>query len=316
MKKCFINNYRLLFRCFSLKSSLFSQKMAQSKFEYVKGFERDEHCLPNCYIVVRIDGRGFSKFADDHKFSKPNDLTALELMNQAAISVMENFKEIVIAYGQSDEYSFVFRRNAEQFNRRVFKITSNVNSLFASSYVFHWSQFFKDTQLLYPPAFDARLVLYPMDNNLRDYLSWRQADVHINNLHNTCFWNLVQKKNMTTREANEKLKGTVSSDKNEMLFHDFGINYNNELPIFRKGTIILRKSITENGRKRNVIEKISDDLIGDRFWIENKEVFGDNYAEELLKTGQKEIRGKKSKTKEVEKKEKKSEGNDAAISSN
>lgn len=40
-----------------------------------------------------------------------------------------------------------------------------------------------------------------MDNNLRDYLSWRQADVHINNLYNTCFWNLVQKKNMTTHEV-------------------------------------------------------------------------------------------------------------------
>lgn len=113
MRENLIKNFRLFLRNISIKS-----KMAQSKFEYVKGFERDEHCLPNCYIVVRIDGRGFSKFADDHKFVKPNDLSALELMNQAAISVMEKFKEIVIAYGQSDEYSFVFRRNAEQFKRR------------------------------------------------------------------------------------------------------------------------------------------------------------------------------------------------------
>ena len=28
----------------------------------------------------------------------------------------------------------------------------------------------------YPPAFDSRTVLYPTDKNLRDYLSWRQAD--------------------------------------------------------------------------------------------------------------------------------------------
>ncbi|XP_033232066.1 probable tRNA(His) guanylyltransferase [Belonocnema kinseyi] len=270
-------------------------KMAKSKFEYVKSFERDEHCLPNCYVVVRIDGRGFSKFSDEHEFLKPNDLTALELMNRAARSVMENFKEIVFAFGQSDEYSFVFRRNAEQFKRRVFKITSNVNSLFASSYVFYWSKFFKEKKLRYPPAFDARLVLYPMDNNLRDYLSWRQADVHINNLHNTCFWNLVQKKNMTTNEANERLKGTVSSDKNEMLFHDFGINYNNELPIFRKGTILMRKAVpAEHGKTKNEIITIFDDLIGDRFWIENTQLFGQRYAEELQKSLQltRERRGK------------------------
>jgi tRNA(His) guanylyltransferase len=30
--------------------------------------------------------------------------------------------------------------------------------------------------------FDARAVLYPSDRTLRDYLSWRQADTHINNL--------------------------------------------------------------------------------------------------------------------------------------
>lgn len=52
----------------------------------------------------------------------------------------------------------------------------------------------------------------------------------------------------------------------------------------------------------------------DRFWIENREVFGDNYAEELLKTGQKQCRGRKTKTREIEEKEKKSEANDAAIS--
>ena len=28
----------------------------------------------------------------------------------------------------------------------------------------------------YPPTFDARVVLYPSEQNLRDYLSWRQAD--------------------------------------------------------------------------------------------------------------------------------------------
>ena len=53
---------------------------------------------------------------------------------------------------------------------------TNVVSLFSSSYVFYWPEFFTDTQLQYPPAFDARVVLYPTDQNLKDYLSWRQAD--------------------------------------------------------------------------------------------------------------------------------------------
>ena len=117
MKSNFLKSVGLQLR-FLIKRTFNTTKMAKSKFEYVKTFERDEHCLPNCYIVVRIDGRGFSKFSDDHNFEKPNDLTALELMNKAAQSVMQNFNEIVFAFGQSDEYSFVFRRNAEQFKRR------------------------------------------------------------------------------------------------------------------------------------------------------------------------------------------------------
>jgi tRNA(His) guanylyltransferase len=37
-------------------------------------------------------------------------------------------------------------------------------------------------KLQYIPSFDARTVCYPTDKNLRDYLSWRQCDCHINNM--------------------------------------------------------------------------------------------------------------------------------------
>ena len=33
---------------------------------------------------------------------------------------------------------------------------------------------------------------------------------------------------MTNKMAQERLKGTFSNDKNEILFSEFGINYNNE----------------------------------------------------------------------------------------
>lgn len=79
---------------------------------------------------------------------------------------------------------------------------TNVNSLFASSYVYHWPRFFQGKELYYPPSFDARVVLYPTDKNLRDYLAWRQADAHVNNLYNTCFWNLVLKGKLTPTQVN------------------------------------------------------------------------------------------------------------------
>lgn len=51
--------------------------MANSKFEYVKHFEQQDPILPNTFFILRIDGRGFTKFTELHSFVKPNDLRAL-----------------------------------------------------------------------------------------------------------------------------------------------------------------------------------------------------------------------------------------------
>jgi len=36
-------------------------KMANTRFEYVKQYEQDDGLLPGCWIVVRLDGKGFSR---------------------------------------------------------------------------------------------------------------------------------------------------------------------------------------------------------------------------------------------------------------
>lgn len=45
---------------------------------------------------------------------------------------------------------------------------------------------------------------------------------------------------MTGTDAELHLKGTVSADKNEILFSRFGVNYNKEPEIWRKGTVVFR----------------------------------------------------------------------------
>ncbi len=77
----------------------------------------------------------------------------------------------------------------------------------------------------------------------------------------------------------ERLKGSFAKDKNEILFSEFGINYNNEPEQFRKGTSIFRKKVeleTEDGGKkmRNKIIIHDGDIIGDAFWTENAHLLG------------------------------------------
>ena len=77
---------------------------------------------------------------------------------------------------QTPTRSFLLRKSTSLYNRRQSKIVSTLTSLFSSSYVFHWSLYFPDTPLVYPPSFDGRIVLYPGTKQVKDYFAWRQAD--------------------------------------------------------------------------------------------------------------------------------------------
>lgn len=287
--------------------------MAGSRFEYVKLFENQERLLPGCWAVIRLDGRSFTKFAKVHNFTKPNDEHALRLCNAAAAMVLQSFDEhLAFAFGQSDEYSFILKRESTLFSRRHAKILSTIVSLFSSAYIALWPKFMT-TSLCDIPSFDGRVVLYPTTKHLRDYMCWRQADVHINNLFNTTFWALIQLGGMSTQEAERLLKGTLSKDKHEILFSQFGINYNNELEMFRKGSLLANankvththlysdasggiftkksrgsgfalSTVPDNAgnqteKKENelsdtTVVAIHEDIIGDQFWNQNPQILG------------------------------------------
>lgn len=261
--------------------------MANSRFEYVKQFERENFLLPETYIVIRVDGKGFHKFSEHYNFQKPNDVRALQVMNAAAHDMMTHFPDISLAYGDSDEFLFLLRRKCQLFERREMKLVSTFASFMSVFYLMEWNKEFPekpiDPQRL--PTFDARAVVYPNAETVRDYFSWRQADCHINNLYNTAFWHLVLTCNLSRQDAEQELLGTLASDKNEILFLRCGVNYNREPEMFRKGTVIVReydqwkgeagtetsnkqKQKAEKSRRKAQIKFYHQDIIGDEFWAE------------------------------------------------
>lgn len=54
-------------------------------------------------LQIQSDQNGH-RFSDEHEFSKPNDLRALRLMDHAAQNLMEEYPDIVLGFGESDEY--------------------------------------------------------------------------------------------------------------------------------------------------------------------------------------------------------------------
>lgn len=73
-------------------------------------------------------------------------------------------------------------------------------------------------------------------------------------------------------QAEKRLCGTVSADKNEILFQEFNVNYNEELEIFKRGTILLRKNLIENNTSKNVIVDVHDDMLKEKFWKEHSKI--------------------------------------------
>lgn len=148
--------------------------------------------------------------------------------------------------------SFILGPECRLYERRSEKILSTIVSFFTSAYCLHWPSHFPNVALTAPyPSFDGRAVCYPTLKTLRDYLSWRQVDCHVNNLYNTVFWALVERGGMSNRAAEEALKGTYAAEKNEILWGRFGVNYNHVEGVFRKGSVVFRDvRVVEGGKLR------------------------------------------------------------------
>ena len=222
--------------------------MAKSQYEYVKAYEQPDALLPDCWLVVRVDGHRFHAFSAAHNWHKPQDDRQIVLMNETATRVMHAYTDITLAIGMSDEYSFVLPPHTQLYGRRRDKLTSCICSLFSSTYTLLYSQHFP-TPPTYPPHFDARTVLYPSAATLHDYLRWRQVDCHINHLYNLSYTHMRARSNEPTGAAVEAELGALdSAGKNEMLWREFGINYNSEKAVYRKGSIIVWERFSKDDK--------------------------------------------------------------------
>ena len=71
----------------------------------------DITCICSSFNTLWVDSVSwklltFDRFSQVHEFEKPNDEAALNLLNSCSAAVLEEFPDIIFAYGYSDEYRF------------------------------------------------------------------------------------------------------------------------------------------------------------------------------------------------------------------
>ncbi|UKB85236.1 hypothetical protein LF887_06315 [Chryseobacterium sp. MEBOG06] len=199
------------------------------KFEKIENLMRtneafsEQYILPENYIIVRLDGKGFTKLTKEKlSLEKPFDEKFSQVMTKTVEHLFNSGFRILYGYTQSDEISLLIHKDDHTFSRK----TRKINSVLAGEASAFFSLQFNEICV-----FDCRVISAPNQNMILDYFCWRQEDSHRNSLSAYCYWTL-RNNSFNAKQAAEKIEKMSMSDKNEMLFQ-YGINYNNA-PLWQK----------------------------------------------------------------------------------
>lgn len=94
----------------------------------------DYKVMPNCYTLVMLDGRSFSKMVKN-KFELPFDDNFIDMMNETAKYICKKIQGALFAYVQSDEISILLSDKGDTFfGGRLNKMQSIIASMAASKF--------------------------------------------------------------------------------------------------------------------------------------------------------------------------------------
>ena len=197
--------------------------MTQQQFEaQMRAGEvlHNERVPADKWTIVRVDGRGFSRFTEAN-FSKPFDDRFYDLMSQTARALMQEWDGLY-AYFESDEISLLLPRDWTHFGRSWEKIVS-LCAATASAY------FTQGSGLI--ALFDARIWVGDDATSVADYFRWRQSDAARCALNGWCYWTL-RAANKTPAAATRALDGLTREAKVTML-RERGVMWD-DLPMWQQ----------------------------------------------------------------------------------
>jgi tRNA(His) guanylyltransferase len=184
---------------------------------------RDLRALPETWPVIRVGGRGFSKFTED-RFAKPFDPRFHEIMCSVAERLLLELQALYV-YTESDEISVLLPRESDLFDREVEQLISIAAGLASATFTQGCGEI---------AHFHARLWLGPSAQHVAEYFRWRQANAAHGCLNAWCYWAL-RKDGFDEEASTRQLRGKSASELQELLFQR-GINLNNLPEWQRRGT--------------------------------------------------------------------------------
>lgn len=165
-------------------------------------------------LVIRLDGRSFSKFTKP--FDRPFDADFRNVMKATTEHLVAKTNAIV-GYTQSDEITLVLppqRDNGEfLFNGKKYKILSNLAAMATSKFVIDANKYWPDHVEKMVPSFDCRAFNVESDIEAMNHVLWRYKDCVRNSIsmvaHSNFSHTELHKKSTTEKLSMLRLRKNV-----------------------------------------------------------------------------------------------------------
>jgi tRNA(His) guanylyltransferase len=178
------------------------------------------------YTIIRVDGKSFHTFT--RHCNKPYDSLLATSLDSAAMALCEEAQGVQFAYLQSDEMSFLLTDFAQTTTEAWFDGNlQKIASIAASTVTAHFNRVYNAGNLA---LFDARAFTIPDPIEVENYFIWRQQDATRNSIQS-----LAQ-----SHFSHKKLHGLNTSQLQELLFSEKGVNWNDTDLYWKRGRCVVR----------------------------------------------------------------------------
>jgi tRNA(His) guanylyltransferase len=175
------------------------------------------------YTIIRLDGKCFSGYT--RGLDRPYDQQLMDDMTATAEYLCQEIAGARLAYTQSDEISILLTDFATPQTQPWFD--GNVQKLVSISASLATARFnqLRPGRLAF---FDSRAFTIPDPVEVGNYFVWRQKDATRNSI------------SMAAQAlfSHKQLHGKSSSDMQEMMWSERGVNWNDYDPRFKRGTAV------------------------------------------------------------------------------
>jgi tRNA(His) 5'-end guanylyltransferase len=191
-------------------------------------------------VIIRVDGKAFHTFTKritpetDFLYQEGHFSPSLHgVMTRTAIEVCKEMQNVVLAYTQSDEISFLLKdwntHDTQQwFDGKVQKIVSVTAAMITAHFNKLWPAWFEGTGSGLA-LFDARAFNVPLQD-VDNYFVWRQRDMLRNSV------SFIARQYFSHKQLHGKNRQQVI----EMLANERGVNWNSYPLWEQRGSCIVK----------------------------------------------------------------------------